>query len=182
MGKIKIIVAAANNHTIGNDNDLPWHLPTDLKRFKEITMGSTIIMGRKCWDSIPLKFRPLPGRLNVVLTRTTSNLPNSEGPFPQMYLSSMEEILELSKNDDVFIIGGAEVYKQCFPMADEVYLTRLQEDVEGNIKLTGFNPDEWDMVSKSELIEENGYSYHFELYKKNKPLTYKELVEIFSKY
>jgi dihydrofolate reductase len=133
--------------------------------FKEVTAGSTVIMGRKCWESIPIKFRPLPGRDNIVLSRTVSNLPNSDGPFPHTYFSSIEEVILLSYSRDIFVIGGAEIYKQLFPYAHEVYLTRIHEDVEGDIKLEGFRPDEWDLVKISPVMEENGHTFTFEQYK-----------------
>ena len=174
MGKIKIIVAAANNDTIGVNNDLPWHLPTDLTNFKELTTGEAVLMGRKCWDSLPEKFRPLPNRTNVILSRSLSDSDK------EVYLNSMDEAIEYCKDRDVFVIGGAEIYKLFFPLADEVYLTRIHQDVEGDVKLEGFNKDEWTLVDSSETINENGFTFNFEVY--NKTLTYNRLVEIFSKF
>jgi dihydrofolate reductase len=163
MGLIKVIVAVAANNTIGNDNDLPWHLPTDMKMFKEVTANSIVIMGRKCWESIPEKYRPLPGRTNIVLTRN----PDYEAPGAEVSNSMMHSLNKyMNDKRDTFIIGGSEIYKSGFDQADYVLMTRIHEDVEGSVKLTGWNPDSWVIDDVSPLMEENGHSFSFERYKR----------------
>ena len=168
MAQLNIIVAASANNVIGLDNNIPWRLPTDMKYFKYITFGSTVIMGRKCWDSIPNKFKPLPNRLNVVVTRNTSlnlDYPNTDVE------NDLEKTLRLYKGtfgNPFFVIGGSEIYKVAFPLADKLYLTRLLDSVDGDVFLEGFNPDEWTLIEESDIMEENGYKFKFEIYIKKK--------------
>ena len=162
---ISIIVAASTNNVIGKENGLPWRLPTDMKFFKDKTQGHTVIMGRKSWDSIPAKYRPLPNRINVVMSRdetlkldcdlVSSNLQNVINYFT-----------EQSSDDELFIIGGGELYKQAFPMATKLYLTRVLAEVEGDTYLEGFNPEEWTLKSTSVVLIENGFEFVFEEYVK----------------
>jgi dihydrofolate reductase len=164
MGKINIIVAVSANNVIGKGNDLPWHLPKEFKYFKETTKGSIVIMGRKCWESLPEKFRPLPNRLNVVLTKDKDY--EADGAI---VTHDLENTLKAFKNSssDIFIIGGAEIYKQSFKYADGVYLTRILSDVDGDTYLTGFDPNEWnEFMVDGEQHEENGLKYIFLFYRK----------------
>jgi dihydrofolate reductase len=165
MGKINIIVAVSANNVIGKGNDLPWHLPKEFKYFKETTKGSTVIMGRKCWESLPQKFRPLPNRLNVVLTKDKDY--EADGAI---VAHDLESTLKAFKNSssDIFIIGGAEIYKQSLIYADKLYLTRILSDVEGDVYLEGFfNEEEWDETSVDGIEhEENGLKYKFLVYTK----------------
>jgi dihydrofolate reductase len=163
MGLIKVIVAAAANNTIGNNNDLPWHLPTDMKMFKNVTKGAIVIMGRKCWESIPEKYRPLPGRHNIVLTRNLDYI--AEGA---QVSDSLMHVLNEHMNDkrDTFIIGGSQIYSDAFDKADQVYFTRIHEEVEGNIKLEGFNRDMWELIDRSTIMKENDHTFTFEKYKR----------------
>ena len=120
---INIIVATSKNRVIGNNNSLIWKLPADLKRFKQITTGSTVVMGRKTYESIG---KPLPNRRNIIITRDTNYLvDNCE------VVNSLEEALMLC-NNECFIIGGGEIYKQSIDIADKIYLTLVQEDFEGD--------------------------------------------------
>ena len=163
--EISIIVAASTNNVIGKENGLPWRLPTDMKFFKDKTQGHTVIMGRKSWDSIPAKYRPLPNRINVVMSRdetlkldcdlVSSNLQNVINYFT-----------EQSSDDELFIIGGGELYKQAFPIATKLYLTRVLAEVEGDTYLEGFNPEEWTLKSTSVVLIENGFEFVFEEYVK----------------
>lgn len=163
---ISIIVAASSNLVIGKNNDLPWHLPSDLKRFKELTSGSVVYMGRKCWESIPIKFRPLPNRDNIVITRDKDYL--AEGAIVTSDLEGLKRIFSLSSilfgPDEQFIIGGAEIYKQLLPIADKVYMTEVLGDIEGDTYLEGFNPEEWELTNISEVLEENGFRFIFKEY------------------
>lgn len=142
MVKLSLIVAVAENGVIGKDNDLPWKISSDLKYFKEKTMGKPIIMGRKTFQSIG---RPLPGRPNIVITRDASFAP--EGVITAL---GLEMALDVGKNlalakggDEVMVIGGAQIYELCLPDADRVYLTRVHGDVEGDTTFPALNSDEW---------------------------------------
>src|SRR6187401_820903 len=119
--KISIIVAASENNVIGRNNDLPWHLPADLKYFKDTTMGHCVVMGRKNFESIPPKFSPLQGRTNIVITRQKDY--KAAGA---VVVNSIEEAIEYSKNKnetECFITGGGEIFKQSLMLCDKVYLT-----------------------------------------------------------
>lgn len=165
MSKICIIAAASENLVIGKDNDLPWNLPSDLKSFKKITEGHFVIMGRKCWESIPEKFRPLPKRQNIVITRDS----NYEAKGAAV-INDLETIIKVFKNDgednDVFIIGGAQIYKETFKYADKMYLTQIFSEVEGDTYLEGLDFTEWVLTETSERIEENGIEFRFTTFDK----------------
>jgi dihydrofolate reductase len=162
---INIIVAASTNLVIGKNNDLPWHLPTDMKYFKETTNGHIVVMGRKCWESIPEKFRPLPNRTNIVMSRNA----NYEAKGASVTFD-FETILKTHENSDkeVFIIGGAELYKEAFKYAHRLYLTQILQEVEGDVFLDGLESKDWCLVERSEIHEENGIKFRFELYEKTK--------------
>ena len=119
---ITLIAACSKNRIIGNDNKLIWNVPGDLKRFKELTSGHTILMGRKTYESIG---KPLPNRRNIVLSRNTTEINNC------LVYSSLIEVLNLYKND-LFVIGGGEIYKQCLPYANKIELTYIDKDFEGD--------------------------------------------------
>ncbi len=147
---IALVVAHSRNRVIGRDGDLPWHLPSDLRRFKELTTGGTVVMGRRTWDSLPPRFRPLPGRRNVVVSRNGCDAPDVR--------RSVEEALE----DGCFVIGGGEIYAQALPHADRVYATEIDADVDGDVffpALDGFRE-----VQRSAPIEEHGHRYSFVTY------------------
>lgn len=156
---ISIIAAVSKNNVIGKAKKLPWHLPADLKHFKEITSGHTVIMGRKTFESIG---RPLPNRRNIVVTRNT----NLKADGIEV-VHSIEQANELTKNEDeIFIIGGAEIYNQSLPSAEKIYLTRVNIDVEGDAYFPELG-NEWLEISKVEnkADEENKYDFTFYEYK-----------------
>lgn len=139
---INIIVAVSRNGVIGNNNDLVWNLPDDLKRFKKLTMGNTIIMGRRTHESIG---RPLPGRLNIVVTRS-----HDFCSIGCIIVDSIEEALMKSNIDsDIYIIGGGEIYRQVLKMGiiDNIYLTLIDEDFEGDTTFE-YNENEYIEVSR----------------------------------
>ncbi|MHC1702979.1 MAG: dihydrofolate reductase [Tenuifilaceae bacterium] len=153
---ISIIVAVAENQAIGFDNHLLWHLSEDLKRFKSLTLGHHIIMGRKTYESIG---KPLPGRVNIVISRQ-ENL-NIEGC---KIAKSIEEALEIAKNDsEVFIIGGGEIYQQTLPIANRIYLTRVHASYPGDTFFPELNFIEWDKesVTNGKPVNEDGPGYTF---------------------
>ena len=166
MSTISIIVAASSNNVIGRGNDLPWRLPTDMKYFKAKTLNKKVIMGRKCWDSIPEKFRPLPDRENIVVTRDFSFKAKDS-----LVVHDYEMLLSATKYDksdnEAFVIGGAEIYKIAFNYADRLYLTRIEDEVEGDVFLEGFNEEDWVLKQRSGVVEENGFKYRFLVYEKN---------------
>jgi dihydrofolate reductase len=126
--QIVLIAAVARNGVIGRDNALLWHLPEDMKHFRRVTAGHAVVMGRKTWDSLPARFRPLPGRRNLVLTRQAGwHAAGAEA------MTTLPDALQaLAGQDRVFVIGGAQVYAEAMPIADELLLTELHRDYEGD--------------------------------------------------
>lgn len=152
--KLSLIAAVARNGAIGKDNALLWRLPEDLKFFKRTTLGCPVIMGRKTWDSIG---RPLPGRRNIVITRNTAWQAEGAEVFHDL-ASALAATADLPK---VFVIGGGELYAQALPLADELVLTEVDADFEGDT----FFPD-WDHRAFTEVSREShqadaGWAYHF---------------------
>lgn len=140
MNRISIIVAVADNQAIGKDNSLLWHIPADLKRFKALTTNHTIIMGRKTWESLPVK--PLPGRVNVVLTDNKDE--KIEGAT---CVYSLEEAIKIAKTQtEVFIMGGGMVYKEFMPYANRIYLTRVYATFDADTFFPEINMNEWNIV------------------------------------
>lgn len=151
---ISIIVAVAENNVIGKDNKLIWHLPKDLKHFKETTTGHFIIMGRKTFES---NGRPLPNRTNVIITKDKNY--KAEGC---KIVHSLKEALDFAKNEsEVFIIGGGEIYKQAMPIADRIYLTKVHQSFEGDTFFPEINMNEWTELSQQyfEPDERNKYPF-----------------------
>lgn len=163
MSKINIIVAVSQNMVIGKGNELPWSLPSDLKRFKELTSGHDVVMGRKCWESIPAKFRPLPNRNNIVVTRDVAY--EAEGATVSNDLEGLiNEYLTDGLDKEVFIIGGAEIYELTFALANKVYLTLIKQDIEGDVLLTGFDKSRWILSEAERGLEENGFKFSYLTY------------------
>ena len=138
---VNLIWAEAADRIIGADRGLPWHLPEDMRRFKELTMGSAVVMGRITWESLPAKFRPLPGRRNIVVTRQASY----EAPGAEV-VSSLQAALDLA-DGDVWVIGGASIYEQALPLADRVVRTRVHLTVDGDVRAPVLGAD-WTMVGR----------------------------------
>ncbi|MDX2418241.1 MAG: type 3 dihydrofolate reductase [Xanthomonadales bacterium] len=154
--KISIIVAMAANGVIGRDNQLPWHLPADLKHFKQTTMGKPILMGRKTWESIG---RPLPGRTNIVITRDSAYT----AAGCEVVHSIDAAITAAGEQDEVMVIGGAELYRQVLPATDTIYLTRIHEAFEGDTRFPEMRDTEWHQVERVdfEADEKNSHGYSF---------------------
>ncbi len=158
---ISIIVAVGDNNVIGKDNALIWHLPADMKFFKDKTTGHCIITGRKNYESIPEKFRPLPNRTNIVITRQADyNAPGT------VIVDSVEKAMSAAKetNDaEVFIIGGAEIFRQSLHLTDKIYLTQIHHSFEGDVFFPELNMAEWKEVSRTKGIvdEKNKYEHDF---------------------
>ena len=142
---LSIIAAMARNGVIGKNNQLPWHLPEDLKHFKEITMGHPIVMGRKTHESIG---RPLPGRENIVLSRNRHYQASGVHIFP-----SLAAVQEAYPDQEIFIIGGAELYRQAWPLAETLYLTLIEQDFAGDTYFPQLNWDkEFRTLEESPLM------------------------------
>ncbi|MDR1739225.1 MAG: dihydrofolate reductase [Bacteroidales bacterium] len=160
---INIIVAVAKNNIIGNKGDLLWHLPEDLKYFKSITNGHTVVMGLRTWNSLPIK--PLPNRRNIVLSDVPVKIAGVE------VCASIEELQSILKQDEqVFIIGGGMVYRQFFSIAETLYLTRVLQDFEGDTVFPEVLSNEWKTVEESEIYtdEKSGLKYQFVVLKRLK--------------
>ncbi|MGM8216399.1 dihydrofolate reductase [Bacillaceae bacterium W0354] len=155
---LSVIVAMDENNVIGYQNDLPWHLPNDLKRFKRITTGHTIVMGRKTYESIG---RPLPNRQNIIMTRDSHF--TAEGCT---VIHSWEELNQYLNDEELFLIGGAELIKQAIPIVDRLYLTIIHHSFEGDTYFPNLNMDDWEVVEKVEGIvdEKNKYPHTFYTY------------------
>lgn len=147
LPRISIIVAMAQNRTIGINNTLPWRIPEDLKHFKMLTMGHHMIMGRKTFDSIG---KPLPGRTTVVVTR------NRELAIDGCIMahSLTEAIAACATDEEVFIVGGAELYRQAMPLVNTLYLTEIRQDVAGDAHFPEFNRAEWQESSRERRRQE----------------------------
>ncbi|HEY5994679.1 MAG TPA: dihydrofolate reductase [Gallionellaceae bacterium] len=159
--RISILVAMAHNRTIGINNTLPWRCPEDLKRFKALTMGHHIVMGRKTYDSIG---KPLPGRTTVVVTRNRAL--NIEGCV--MAYSLQEAIAACEGDAEIFIVGGAELYAQALPLADTLYLTEILQDVAGDAHFPEFDTLRWLETSREKRTQETPQplEFHFVTYKR----------------
>lgn len=162
MKKISIIVAVAANWAIGKDNDLLWHISNDLKWFKKHTSGNPVIMGKKTWDSLPLK--PLPKRLNIII----SDNPNDSFDGGQTVGSIEEAIKNMDQEKENFIIGGGSVYAQFLPIAQKLYLTQVHKEFDGDIFFPEVNMDQWEEIFREDHPEsdDNPLAYSFLILKK----------------
>lgn len=159
---LTLVAAVARNGTIGRHGTLPWHLPEDLAHFRELTLGHPVLMGRVTWESIPDGFRPLPGRRNVVVTRTAGWRAEGAEAVP-----SLEAALELlGDTNEVFVIGGAQLYAAALPLASALELTELAADVEGDVCFPAFDRAEWHEVSRRELTAGSGVGLAFARYER----------------
>ena len=156
---VSLIVAMARNRVIGSNNTLPWHLPADLKHFRGLTMGHHIVMGRKTYESIG---KPLPGRTSVVVTRN----PDYAAPGAIVVNSLQAAFAACSNDTEIFVIGGAELYRQAITLADRIYLTEIAADIRGDAYFPEFNPGEWHEESRETHIqsEPQPLEYHFVTY------------------
>ncbi|MFL6558198.1 MAG: dihydrofolate reductase [Bacillus sp. (in: firmicutes)] len=159
---ISFIVAMDENRVIGKENQLPWHLPEDLKFFKRVTMGHPIAMGRKTHESIG---RVLPGRENIVITRQSEYRSEDCTTF-----TSVEDFVKYcqQQNDEIFVIGGAEIFNETFTFADRLYITLIHDEFSGDTFFPEFDPNEWDLVSNEKGIKDdkNPYDYEFRIYER----------------
>jgi dihydrofolate reductase len=157
---VAIVVAHAANRVIGRDGGLPWHLPSDMRHFRELTTGATVVMGRKTYASIPERFRPLPGRRNLVLSRSVSALPGAE------VLPSLPAALEAAGAGGCFVIGGGATYAEALPLAARVYATEVEGDVDGDTFFPPLDPADWTCVSEGSRVAEHDHAFTIRVYER----------------
>jgi dihydrofolate reductase len=157
--RLHLIYACAANGVIGHNNALPWHLPEDMAHFKRTTLGCPVFMGRQTWDSLPPKFRPLPGRLNIVVSRNPA-----WHAFGASVAHSLPEALALCPpSSDAWVIGGAQIYAQALPLASSVVVTEIAQDFEGD----AFAPTldaAWQVQTREAHVAANGLPFAFVTY------------------
>ena len=157
--EIALIYARAANGVIGKDNQLPWHLPEDMAHFKQLTQGAPVIMGRKTWDSLPARFRPLPGRTNIVVTRQPDWNQNGAQRAP-----SLREALQFCEQSaTVWVIGGAQIYAEALPLADRLEVTEIDQPFDGDAYAPTLGP-EWAESARSRHVGSNGLPFSFVTY------------------
>lgn len=158
---VTLIWAMSQNGAIGRNNQLPWRLPEDLKFFKQQTTGKTMVMGRKTWES--MGSRPLPNRRSLVLTADYAYL--AEGA---QVVHSVEEAMEFAKQEELMVIGGAGVFQHFLPLADRLYVTRIDQEIEGDVFFPHFDWSEFELVEEIKGIrdEKNPYDYRFLTYER----------------
>ena len=157
---VTLVAALAHGGVIGDRNTIPWRLPEDVAHFRSLTMGHAVVMGRRTWDSIPERFRPLPGRRNVVVTRNAAW--HADGAERA---SSLEEALALvAEAEHVFVIGGAQIYAAALPLADELALTEIELTVAGDTVFPSFDPEEFREVAREANVAADGTPFAFVTY------------------
>jgi dihydrofolate reductase len=162
--KVTIVAAIARNGVIGRDNAIPWRIPQDLARFRALTMGHAVVMGRKTWDSLPDRFRPLPGRQNVVVTRNPHWA--AEGADRA---ASIEDALDLLRDEPhVFVIGGAQIYAAALPLADELVLTEIDAQIEGDTVFPTYDPSAFQELARVRHVPESSHPFSFVTYRRRR--------------
>lgn len=152
--KISLIVAMASNRVIGVDNKMPWHLSADLKKFKQITMGSPILMGRNTFESIG---RPLPGRRNIIISRNPDYRQAGCDVF-----NNLQAALESCEDDEeLFVIGGAKLYKTMLPHADYMYLTEIEKAFEGDTFFPDFDRENWREIDRQDVSDDDSVDFNY---------------------
>lgn len=159
--KVSIVVAVSDNNAIGAGGTLLWHLPKDMQYFKQLTWGHHVLMGRKTWESLPEKFRPLPGRVNIVVTRQKDFKP--EGC---LVAGDVDEAIAFAKNGgetELMVIGGGEIYKQIFDKTDKVYLTRVHATfIDADTFSPELSSEVWKELNREEHAADEKHQYAFE--------------------
>jgi dihydrofolate reductase len=164
--EITLVVAVADNGVIGAEGGMPWHLPADLKHFKQLTLGKPVLMGRLTWEAIG---KPLPGRLNLVLTRDVHWTANGAAR-----VRSLDEALKLAREsgaNELMIIGGAVVYREALPLARRIHLTRVHAEPWGDTLFPDLEPGDWQEVARSERLadERNPWDLTFITLERSRP-------------
>ncbi len=164
---ISLIAAKSDNNVIGKNNDLPWHLSADMHYFKKTTTNHHIIMGRKTFES--MKSRPLPNRTNIIISRN----PNYDVPLGCILLPNVKEALKIAKENgekEVFIVGGAQIYRQAIPFVDRMYITEIHSNFEGDTFFPEYEKKDWKEIQSEyhKSDDKNSYPYTFKVYEINK--------------
>jgi dihydrofolate reductase len=155
-----LVAAIARDGVIGRDGDIPWRLPEDMVRFRELTMGYPVVMGRRTWESLPDQFRPLPGRGNVVVTRDPEW--SAQGADRA---GSIEDALALLESETrVFVIGGGEIYRAALPFADELLLTEIDAEVEGDTTFPSWDTGDFEEAERRQRVAQDGTAFAFVRY------------------
>jgi dihydrofolate reductase len=157
---VSLIAAVSKNHVIGKNNDLPWHLPNDMKYFMQTTKGHCVLMGRKNYESLPEKFRPLPNRTNILITRQGNYL----APGCEIF-NTIEQGIAYAKEKgetELFIIGGAEVYEATLPLADKLYLTEINATIDGDTFFPQIDKSEWKETARTTNSKDDKHKYMFD--------------------
>ncbi len=165
--KLSLLVAVSENNVIGHEGDLPWHLSADLRRFKRVTMGHVMVMGRKTWESIG---RPLPGRTSIVISRQA----DYQTDFEEVPVAAnLDEALAHARRvaedaTEVFIIGGARIYEMMFGCVDRLMLTRVHAEVEGDVFFPSVDWDEWQLVEEESCAadEKNDFAHTYQIFER----------------
>jgi len=160
---ISLIVAAATNNAIGKDGKLPWHLPNDMKHFKNVTWGMPIVMGRKTFESLG---KALPGRKNIVISRQTGW--KADGVITVKNIEDALFVVREADAKEVMVIGGGEIYKTLFDKARRIYMTRVEADPEADTFFPSLKPEAWHLMSQQdhEADEKNAYNYSFQVWER----------------
>ncbi|HAX94315.1 MAG TPA: dihydrofolate reductase [Bacteroidales bacterium] len=161
---ISIIAAVSDDWGIGKGNGLLWHLPEDLKRFKQLTLGKCVIMGKRTWESLPL--RPLPGRYNIVIT----DVPGECIDCSMTAYSIEDAVSKCDKSQEIFVIGGGSVYRQFMPVADRLYITHVHRKAEADVWFPRIDMRKWKVIDKQECIsqDEKEIPYSYVIYGRRK--------------
>ncbi|MET0541920.1 MAG: dihydrofolate reductase [Variovorax sp.] len=155
--RVNMILARAANGVIGKDGALPWHLPEDMAHFKRMTMGHPVVMGRKSWDSLPERFRPLPGRMNVVVTRQE----DWREPGAERATSLREALALCAQAPEIWVIGGAQIYAEAESLAQRVIVTEIDRDFEGDVYAPAFDDVDWRETARETRVSTDGIPFAF---------------------
>ena len=161
---LSLIAAVARNGVIGRGNDLAWRLPEDQQHFRRVTMGAPVIMGRSTWDSLPARFRPLPGRRNIVLTRR----PGWHADGAEVAHDLNQALALVADAERAFVIGGAEVYAQALPRADELVLTEIERDFDGDVRFPDWPREQFIETGRQrhQAAAPNDFAFSFVTYRR----------------
>lgn len=162
--RISLIAAASTNNVIGKQGELPWHLPRDLKRFKEVTTGKPIVMGRLTWESIG---RPLPNRQNIVISRN----PDFEAPGCDIVASPDDAVDMAGRVDELMIIGGGQLYREFLPRAQRIYMTRVAVEIDGDAHFPELVDSEWQKTAREAFAIDSKHAYAIEIFQLDRVLT-----------
>ena len=163
--KLSVVAAVARGGVIGSSGTIPWRIPEDGSRFRNLTMGHPVVMGRRTWDSLPDRFRPLPGRRNVVVSRN----PRWSAEGAERAASLRDGLELLTDEPQVFVIGGGELYAEALPLADELYLTEIDAEFRGDVVFPPFDRSAFDEVSHEGRVSADGVPFAFVRYVRIRP-------------